>query len=299
MSRRIQITNVTPTGGSPGSFTIGPFTPDNTSGDWTSVFKGRFYRQKTSPFTVQPFYDSPLATPSGFDLIAATQFDVVDNASYAGRYTVYTPVSAADTASSLFSGGTTSVRVNENVGPPLSPADASGGYITNVSTYFIYRTGAEGSFVVPPGVSVQQDGLEFPGRTFSGWGEVFNQNMQSLLQHFASPLAPVDPVVGMLWYDIGVGLLKIWDGVDFVVVNSAAFAPASSANSTKVNRSGTTWQVNHNLNAPAPYIVMCQFFVDIGGAYKMVMPSDVTFVDANQFDVTFTQPYSGYALVRL
>lgn len=297
MSRRIPITNVVPSGGSPGYFTLGPVTPDNTSGNWTGVFKGKFYRQKTTPFTIQQFYDSPLATPPGYDLIAATQFDVIDNATYAGRYTVYTQVSSIDTPSSLFSGGTTEVRVNEAVGLPLSPGDVSAGYVTNVSTYYIYRTGSEGSFVVPPGVSITQDGLEFPGRTFSGWGEVFSQNMEFLLQNFASGTQPADPVVGMLWYDLGTGLLKIWDGVGFAVVNSSAFAPASSA---KVAGSGTTWVVNHNLNASSPFVVMCQFFVDIGGGvYKMIMPSDVTFTGANSFTVTFTTAYNGYALVRL
>jgi hypothetical protein len=297
MSRRIPITNVVQSGGSPGYFTLGPVTPDNTSGNWTGVFKGKFYRQKTTPFTIQQFYDSPLATPPGFDLIVATQFDVVDNASYAGRYTVYTQVSAIDTPSSTFSGGSTEVRVNEAVGSPLSPGDATTGFVTNVSTYYIYRTGSEGSFIVPPGVSIYQDGLEFPGRTFSGWGEVFNQNMEFLLQNFASGAQPADPVVGMLWYDLGTGLLKIWDGVSFAVINSAAFAPASSA---KVVGTGATWQINHNLNASSPFIVMCQFYVDVGGGvHKLIIPSDVTFVNANRLDVTFSAPYTGYALVRL
>jgi hypothetical protein len=297
MSRRIPITNVVQSGGSPGYFVLGPVTPDNTSGNWTGVFKGKFYRQKTTPFTIQPFYDYPLATPPGYDLIAATQFDVVDNATYAGRYTVYTQVSSIDTPPSTFSGGFTEVRVNETVGSPLSPGDVSAGFVTNVSTYYIYRTGSEGSFVVPPGVSIYQDGLEFPGRTFSGWGEVFNQNMEFLLQNFASGTQPADPVVGMLWYDLGTGLLKIWDGVSFAVINSAAFAPASSA---KVAGTGATWQINHNLNASSPFIVMCQFYVDVGaGVHKLIIPSDVTFVNANRLDVTFSAPYTGFALVRL
>jgi len=297
MSRRIPITNVVQSGASPGYFTLGVVNPDNPVADWTSVFKGKFYRQKVTPFAVQQFYDSPLATPAGYDLIAATQFEVVDNASYAGRYTVYTSTSAIDTLSSVFSGGETQVRVNETIGAAGAPGDVTSGYVTNVSTYYIYRTDGGGSFVVPPGVTVYQDGLEFPGRTFSGWGEVFNQNMEFLLQNFASGTQPVDPVVGMLWYDIGTGLLKIWDGVSFAVVNSSAFAPAASA---KVAGSGLTWQINHNLNATSPFIVMCQFYVDVGGGvHKMIMPSDVTFVNANRLDVTFTSAYNGYALVRL
>ena len=298
MSRRIPITNVTPSGGSPGIFTIGALTPDNTLGDWVDVFQGKFYRLRISPFTAVPFYTSPLATPPGYDLIVATQFDVIENESYAGRYTVYTPVSGIDVPSSEISGLTTLVRVNEAVGAPINPGDTSAGFVTNVSTYFIFRSGVGDAIIVPPGVSIE-DSLEFPGRTFSGWGEIFNQNMQRLVQHFAATSAPANPVLGQVWYDLTLGELKIYDGVDFVVVNGGLFAPAQSFRHTQ-GVSAVTWTINHGLGATAPFIVHHTFYVDIGGGvYKPILPSDVTYVSPNQLTVTFTTSYAGYALVRL
>jgi hypothetical protein len=149
-------------------------------------------------------------------------------------------------------------------------------------------------------VSVDIDSLSFQGRTYSGWGETVNQNLEHMLQHFAAAAAPSDPVTGMLWFDLSTGLLKIWDGVSFAVVNSAAFAPASSAKVPFSAVANVPFNITHNLNSSTPYIVMVQFFVDTGGGvYKMIMPSDITFVNANTIQVTFTAAYTGYALVRL
>lgn len=301
MSRRIQILNVTPSGGSPGVFTVG-VEPENASGDWTNVFQGKFYRLKITPFTTQPHYTSP-TPPPGYELIAATQFDVIENASYAGRYTVYTPVSGIDTPSSEISGLTTLVRVNEAVGAPLSPGDVSTGFITNVSTYYIYRSGVGTAVIVPPGVTIEADGQEFPGRTFSGWGEIFNQNLMRLMQHLSGATAPTDPVLGMVWYDLTTGILKIYDGVAFIPINAGTVDSALSKKVAFAAVGGVapfTKTITHSLGAAAPYTVMAQFFVDIGGGiYKPIMPSDVTFVDANTFTVTFTTDYAGHALVRL
>jgi hypothetical protein len=297
MARRIPIVSISPSSvGVPGIFVVGA-TTDNASGNWEAVFQGKFYRQTASPFGTQAFYTAASA-PTGYQLIEATQFEIVENASYAGRYTVYTPVGVVPPAlgSSLFAGASTTVRVNEPIGAPITPGDASTGYVTNVSTYYIFHTGGASAVVIPPGVTVEQDGLEYVGRNFSGWGEVFNQNYAELLQNFASAVAPTPAAAGQLWFDTSAGLLKIYNA-GWQVVNSAAFAPAASA---RVVGSGSTWTITHGLNAVAPFVVMCQFFVDVGaGVHKPILPSDVTFTNGNTLTATFSSAYNGYALVRL
>jgi hypothetical protein len=290
MSRRISILSVTQSGGNPGSFIIGP-APGNTSGDWTSVFQGRFYRDSVG--NTQPFYSSA-TTPAGYTLIEATTFTVTDNPSYAGRYTVWTQPSALGQTSSSFSSGQTTVRVVETVGNPSSPADATSGTITNISTYYIAVAG-EGAMVVPPGVEMAGRPVDIVGRGFSGWGEIFLQNQVLAVQNFAGPTAPVNPFIGQGWYDTTAGVLKIWGGSSYTAIN----AGVTSFRHTQTTAQ-TTWTVTHNLGAPAPYVVLSQFFIDTGGGvYKAILPFDITFVDANTLTVSFTGSYTGYALVRL
>ena len=55
--------------------------------------------------------------------------------------------------------------------------------------------------------------LIFPGRNFTGYGQIIAENFLSLLENFASTDQPVNPVEGQLWYDStgGTQTLKIWD----------------------------------------------------------------------------------------
>jgi hypothetical protein len=154
--------------------------------------------------------------------------------------------------------------------------------------------------IVPAGTFVDAEGLTIPGRNTSGWAEVYSQNFSHLLQHFADSAAPASPVRGMLWYDLSASLLKIWDGATWAVINSTVFAPASSSRVAFSASADTPVTITHNLGAPAPYLVMAQFFVDTGGGvYKQIVPSDESYVDANTMTVTFSGAYSGYALTRL
>jgi len=294
MSRRIQIVSITQSGVNPGTFLIGA-TPDNLSGDWTPVFQGEFYRDSAG--NTQPRYSSP-TPPSGYSLIVATQFDVVENSRYAGRYTVYTTPTMGGLASSTFSAGQTTIRVNETIGAPNVPADLTSGYITNVSTYYLVQPTAA-AIIVPPGVELSDKPISFSGRFVSGWGEVNAQNHLSKVSNFAGPTSPTSPFTGMTWFDTSTGLMKVWDSSSWVVINSSYFAPANSYRHTQAGALAT-WTVTHNLGAAAPFIVHHTFFVDTGGAvYKPIIPSDVTYVSANQLTVTFSSAYSGFALVRL
>jgi hypothetical protein len=297
MSRLLAISAVVPTGTGPGTITVGPVSPDNVTGDWTSVFVGKFYRQIASPNTTAAFYSAATA-PAGYQLIEATQFDIVQNASYAGRYTVYTPTSSGDFPSSVFGNGLTTITVNEQLQAPLSAADATAGYVTNVSTYYIYVAGGP-SIIIPPGVTIVDYPIDLPGRTTSGWGEVFNQDLFALYQNFASTFAPINPSIGALWYNPVTNILSIFNGT-WVVANSGAYAPANSYRHTQSSGSAT-WTIDHNLGAPAPFLAHASFFVDTTGLgnYKPIIPADVTYVSANQLTVTFSTNYSGYALIRL
>ena len=294
--RRIPIQGVNQSGSNPGSFIAG-LTTDNPTGNWVSVFRGKYYRPVPPTVgTEKEFYEEP-STPVGYALIPATTFTVVDNPSYAGRYTVYTKPSAAGLSSSTFNATETTVRVNEPLAAPLSLADLTRGYITNVSTYYI-AVPPSSPIIVPPETLIEDAAFDLPGRNFSGWGEVFLQNLARQTQNFAGGVPPGNPLVGQPWFNTTNGEFRIWNGTAWNLTNSTAFAPASSFRHTQ-SVAASTWTVNHNLGVASPFIVHASFFVDTGGGViKPILPSDMTYVSANQFTVTFSTNYTGYALVR-
>ena len=82
-------------------------------------------------------------------------------------------------------------------------------------SYRIFRTNQlNGSIVVEDNTIDDTTTLRFPGRNTTGYGQVIGENMLHMLEHFASPAEPVNPIQGQLWYDTteGVNQLKVYDG---------------------------------------------------------------------------------------
>jgi hypothetical protein len=124
---------------------------------------------------------------------------------------------------------------------------------------------------------------------------VYAQNFINLARNFASSSQPINGFVGQTWYNPDDGQLRAFDGTNWDLVNRASFGV--TARHTQGSPS-TTWTVNHLLNLPAPYIAFCQFFVDRGNGPKIILPSDVNFVNGNRLTATFSNAEIGYVLVR-
>jgi microcystin-dependent protein len=82
-------------------------------------------------------------------------------------------------------------------------------------SYRIFRTNQlNGSIVVEDNTIDDTTTLRFPGRNTTGYGQVIGENMLHMLENFASPSEPTNPIQGQLWYDTsdGVNQLKVYDG---------------------------------------------------------------------------------------
>lgn len=273
--------------GNPGSFEI--------AGDLTTSFQGKFYRQSPVPAypavpATVPFYTSPLAPPSGYELIQATTFDVISNESYRGRYTVFTKPSIGGLDSSTYTGSRTIIRVNESIGAPLLPGDVSAGTITSISTY-VFAVSGESNLVLPPFTSYEDRGISLFGRSSFGWGEGFTKNFILLAQNFAGTSAPPNPFQGQLWFDSTNKALKMFDST-WGDLNK--FSPSYRFTQSSAS---TTWVVSHGLNLAAPYICLVQVFVNTGSP-TFALPQSIVFNDANQLTITFSSSQNGYALIR-
>jgi hypothetical protein len=291
MARSYSIASITQSGGvgTPGRVRLAV-----AAGNVVSSFQGKFYRDSGGA-TLPGYTVSPAAT---YSLIQATTFTIAGNSSYNGTYTVYSPVSAGDTnPPSLFTGTQTEILVNENIGAPATAGDATNtGTVSNISTYLLKITG-EADLVVPPTVIFSNRPMDIVGRNGTPWGESFAQNFLELAQNSAGASAPSNPFLGQTWYDIANNEFKLNGNAGWVVMASGAAGANTTYRSSVL--SGTTWTVNHNLGLTAPYIALVQVFIDIGGGvYKMILPSDITFVSSNQITITFTASESGIVLIR-
>lgn len=265
--------------------------------DFTAIFHGKGWVDSSD--VVTPHHQPQ---PSGTRLLAATTFEIVGNPDgLNGRYTVYTPGFVGDYPSSEFNAGT-KVYVNEVLllGDHTYVGNGDGGYVENISTYLLTIFG-EPDTLVYEGSHKEGRPIELVGRLASGWGEVLLQNSVNISQCFASPAAPTDPFQGQLWFNTLDSVLMVYHLGSWSVVNESFFGkpPVKVAFTTTGTPGSYTATITHNLGLDTPYIATTSFFVDIGGGvYKPIIPSDITFVNADSLIVTFSNPYSGYVVVR-
>ena len=68
---------------------------------------------------------------------------------------------------------------------------------------------------MPPGINTVDTSLALVGRGYPNYGQKFAENFLHLLENFASPLPPENPIEGQLWYDTSDPynkVLRIMDG---------------------------------------------------------------------------------------
>lgn len=102
--------------------------------------------------------------------------------------------------------------------------------------------------------------LVFPGRNSTDYGRIVAENFLHLLENFASPNAPINPVEGQLWYDSSNGTLKIYDNVSWKAASSIQKSP--TAPSVSADKVGEIWVDT----------VKQQLYVWSGAAWVLVGP---------------------------
>lgn len=68
---------------------------------------------------------------------------------------------------------------------------------------------------MPPGINTVDTSLKLVGRGYPNYGEVYAENFLHLLENFAGPTPPENPIEGQLWYDTSDTnrkVLRVMDG---------------------------------------------------------------------------------------
>jgi hypothetical protein len=93
--------------------------------------------------------------------------------------------------------------------------------------YQINKTDGTIVSTVPDGqIDQSSTDLTLIGKNYSGFGEIYNENLIKLLENFASADTPTNPIRGQVWFDTSENRVKVYNGNEFIPVSSATIAGA-------------------------------------------------------------------------
>lgn len=121
----------------------------------------------------------------------------------------------------------------------------------------------KGSITVEDNSANNDTSIQFPGKSYTGYGAIVNTNFLHMLENFANNNAPSNPVEGQLWYDntTSVNALKIYDGTSWV--NAGGVKKGASEPSVEASNAGDLW-VNTTTQ---------QLYLYSGSAWLLIGPS--------------------------
>jgi hypothetical protein len=124
--------------------------------------------------------------------------------------------------------------------------------------YTINKTDGTVVATITDGTVNNTTSLTLFGKSYSGFGELLNENLVKLLENSASTSTPTTPLKGELWYDSTNAQLKVYDG--------SAFKPAGGSKSASAAPSlpgaGDLWTDSDD----------DQLYVYTGSAWQLVGP---------------------------
>jgi hypothetical protein len=81
--------------------------------------------------------------------------------------------------------------------------------------YTINKTDGTTVTTITDGTLDNTTSLTLFGKSYSGWGELLQENLIKLLENSASTSAPIAPLQGEIWYDKSTNQIKVYDGTSF------------------------------------------------------------------------------------
>jgi len=104
--------------------------------------------------------------------------------------------------------------------------------------------------------------MQLPGKRATGYGKAVAENFLHLLENFASPNEPINPVEGQLWYDTGgaESQLKIYDSTQWKT--ASGFTKSAARPTASQSTAGDLWVDTTNQ----------QLFVYTGAAWVLIGP---------------------------
>lgn len=120
----------------------------------------------------------------------------------------------------------------------------------------------KGEIFVEDGVINSDTSIGLPGKGATGYGQTVAENFLHILENFAGPNEPENPVEGQLWYDtsLNVDQLKVYDATQWKP--AAGFTKSASEPPAIQSEAGDLWVDTNNQ----------QLFVYTGNSWTLIGP---------------------------
>jgi hypothetical protein len=102
--------------------------------------------------------------------------------------------------------------------------------------YFLFRssdTTTPFTIINEQTIDNTSSSLSLVGKRRVDYGQSQQQNQLWLLENFASPAQPANPITGQLWYDTAVAYLKVYNGTAFVRVSNSFVSATQPSSPTE------------------------------------------------------------------
>ena len=126
--------------------------------------------------------------------------------------------------------------------------------------YTINKTDGTVVATITDGTIDNSTSLTLFGKSYSGFGELLNENLVKLLENSSSTSAPTAPLKGELWFDATTNQIKVYDGTSFKPTGGAksqSTAPSSAS-------AGDLW---HDTDDDQLYVYTGSEFLLVGPVY--------------------------------
>jgi hypothetical protein len=145
--------------------------------------------------------------------------------------------------------------------------------------YIINKTDGTSIATITDGTIDNTTSLTLFGKSYSGFGELLNENLVKLLENSAGTSAPTAPLTGELYFDTSTSQLKVYDG--------SAFKPTGGAKSQSSQptsaSAGDLWMDSDDT----------QLYVYSGSAWQLVGPVYTTGQGLSGWQIEIIQDNGG------
>jgi len=146
-------------------------------------------------------------------------------------------------------------------------------------------------------INTDSTSIGFVGQSYPGYAPIVADNLLHILENFAAPFSPSNPVQGQLWYDTQSSTLKIFDSTTWVTAGNLKKGTAAPAVSSSLQ--GDLWS---NTSTNQLYLFTGSNWTLVGPQFSIgtqTGPSVDTIIDSNNVSHYVISMYANNNIISI